>query len=93
MRLSEHDIKEKVVTQRYEVGYVCYKGGGHFSLAGQSDHGACGSHKGAIIYMELTPDSMREPLNLEDEADSLAEWVKRAEAALENSEWEAEGGD
>lgn len=76
--------------ERIQVGYVCDKGGGHFSLVGMSDHGSCGSHQGAFIYMELNPDAMRAPLDLKEQLESMARWVSAAEAAYEKAMWDAE---
>lgn len=66
------------MSQRIEVGYICTKGGGHFSLDGESDHGACGSHIGGRIYMES--DDPR--IDLEEQAQDMARWVENAEKAL-----------
>jgi hypothetical protein len=70
---------------RIEVGYVCEKGGGHVSLAGMSDHGACGSHIAGRVYIELE-GGMREPFELEPLAESMRDWVARADRALWASE-------
>lgn len=71
------------MTKRIEVGYICTKGGGHFLLTGNSDHGVCGSHIGGIIYVES--DDPR--IDLQEQADSLERWVENAERALEAEYW------
>ena len=72
------------MNERIEVGYICTKGnGGHFSLAGESDYGVCGSHIGGRIYIE-SEDSC---IDLEQQANSLADWVARAEKALDAEYW------
>ena len=67
---------------RIEVGYICTKGGGHFSLAGESDHGVCGSHIGARIYIESESDRV----DLQEQADELEAWVALAEQALDRAD-------
>ena len=66
------------MNKRIEVGYICTKGGGHFSLIGNSDHGMCGSHIGGMIYMESDDPN----IDLEGQADQLETWVENAEKAL-----------
>ena len=66
--------------KRIEVGYICGKGGGHFSLIGNSDHGVCGSHIVGLIYMESDSDK----IDLQEQADALEKWVNKAEWAMEN---------
>jgi len=45
---------------RVEIGKMCEKGSGHLSLVGETDHGACGSHYYATVYIEIDRDSSRE---------------------------------
>ena len=71
------------MSNRIEVGYICTKGNGHFSLIGNSDHGACGSHIGGIIYMESDDPN----LDLEGQVDQLEAWVENAEKALDAEYW------
>ena len=73
------------MNKRIEVGYICTKGGGHASLAGESDHGTCGSHIGGRIYIEDEDDGMF--IDLEEQAEKLETWVKRAEQAIHAQYW------
>ena len=70
--------------KRIEVGYICGKGSGHFSLAGEIDYGTCESHIVGRIYME----SNSEKINLQDQADSLEKWIYEAEFALSKLSWD-----
>ena len=69
--------------ERVEVGYICTKVSGHFSLEGESDHGVCGSHIGARIYIEAEVGG----IDLEEQADKLRRWVESAEQALDTLAW------
>lgn len=71
------------MTKRIEVGYICTKGNGHFSLIGNSDHGACGSHIGGRIYMESDDPG----IDLDWQAEKMAEWIEGAEKALDAEYW------
>lgn len=69
--------------KRIEVGYICGKGNGHFSLIGNSDHGTCGSHIVGRIYMESDDSG----IDLEEQADQLSDWIENAEKALDAEYW------
>ena len=69
--------------KRIEIGYICGKGGGHFSLIGNSDHGVCGSHVVGLIYMESDDPKIA----LEEQADKLGAWIENAEKALDSEYW------
>lgn len=62
------------MSERIEIGKVCYKGN-HESFVGEVDHGACGSHYYATLYLTVEidypgrgeePDLQRYAANLED---------------------------
>lgn len=70
---------------------MCEKGSGHISLAGEHDHGACGSHYYATVYVELDRASTREtPAEFQVRAEAagkaLAEQLNRAEE-VEMAAW------
>lgn len=76
------------MSERMEVGYICEKGRGHFSLAGMSDHGACRSHIAGYIYIELDGSGVRDLLDIVTLASDLKDWVQNAEAALDKQAWD-----
>lgn len=69
------------MSERIEVGKVCEKG--HASWEGESDHGICGSHYYATIYLTIEEDwtpYLRDKVSTEQVTEELEKIVRDAEA-------------
>lgn len=80
---------DRAMTERIEIGKVCYKGN-HESFAGEVDHGACGSHYYATLYLTVEVDypGRGESPDLETYAAHLRELIEAGSEALEAKAWE-----
>lgn len=69
------------MTERVEIGYVCFKGP-HISLIGGEDHGVCGSKAFARVFVSVEvehPNPRGEAYTAEDAADAIRRVVEEAE--------------
>jgi hypothetical protein len=76
------------VTDRIEIGKVCYKGGdgGHFIFVGDSGYGVCGTKEYATVYASIELDYPN-PRGESKPLEELREEIARMVAGYEVHGW------